>query len=94
MAWRMVVQPNKMYARFSEIVDDFTHVNLTKNEAVDLVIEYFGTHDVGGVDRKILAADNDSNRWSECLDVVLRVHGQSAIDSLLEDISNESVIDR
>ena len=35
MAWRVVVQPDKKYAIFSDIVDNFTLYNLTREDAVD-----------------------------------------------------------
>lgn len=35
MAWRVVVQPDKKYAVFSDIVDNFTLFNMTREDAVD-----------------------------------------------------------
>jgi hypothetical protein len=35
MAWRIVKQPNGLYARFSDIVDNFTHYNMDRNEAIE-----------------------------------------------------------
>ncbi len=35
MTWRIVQQPNGKFGRFSEAVDDFTHMNLTESEAVE-----------------------------------------------------------
>jgi hypothetical protein len=36
MAWRIVKQPDGLYSRFSEVVDDFTHRDMTKLEAYEL----------------------------------------------------------
>jgi hypothetical protein len=35
MAWRIVKQPDGLLARFSEVVDNFTAVNMTEQEAVE-----------------------------------------------------------
>lgn len=35
MAWRVVVQPDKKYAIFSDVVDNFTLFNMSREEAVD-----------------------------------------------------------
>ena len=35
MAWRVVVQPDKKYAVFSDVVDNFTLFNMSRAEAVD-----------------------------------------------------------
>jgi len=36
MAWRIVLQPNGRLARWSDIIDGFTHYNMTKEMAVSL----------------------------------------------------------
>jgi hypothetical protein len=42
MPWFIVKQPNGTYARFSSVVDDFTHMNMIREEAVDLCREHLG----------------------------------------------------
>jgi hypothetical protein len=37
MAWRIVKQPNGLLARFSDVVDNFTAVDMTKQEAIEWV---------------------------------------------------------
>lgn len=34
-----VLQPNGLLGRFSTVVDDFTHVNLTREEALEVYVE-------------------------------------------------------
>jgi hypothetical protein len=34
MAWRIIRQPNGLFARFSEVVDDVTHYAMTAEQAV------------------------------------------------------------
>jgi hypothetical protein len=42
MPSRFVLQPNGRLARFSTVVDHFTHYNLTKDEAIELAREHMG----------------------------------------------------
>jgi len=42
MAWRILQQPNGLLARFSDIVDGFTHYNMHEQEAVNFCIEKLG----------------------------------------------------
>ena len=37
MAWRIVVQPNGKYAKFSDVVDNFTDYDMTKDEVFELL---------------------------------------------------------
>jgi hypothetical protein len=34
MAWRLVIQPNGLFARFSTVVDDFTHYDMDEAEVL------------------------------------------------------------
>jgi hypothetical protein len=78
MAWynlmpaMAVVQPNGLYARFSSIVDDFTHTNLTRDE---IWTEF--QHECGDdcADGKLERAHKDLGRFEECMEDILRVHG-------------------
>ena len=79
MAWRMVKQPNGLYARWSDVVDMFTHMNLTRTEAFDVAAYGFTgvSHLTAAIEAKLKAADdelgweNEQNapgfRWKECL---------------------------
>lgn len=45
MGWRIVKQPNGLLARFSDVVDDFTHYDMTVEEAVELCRAEMGLRD-------------------------------------------------
>lgn len=73
MSWRIVLQPNEKYSRFSEVFDDFTHMNLTRNAAWALCRDDAGQM---AADEKLTAADGGMLPWRESLDVIRRVHGE------------------
>lgn len=73
MAWRIVKQPNGKYARFSEVVDDFTHYDMTREQALELCQEYLGRADS---ETKVANADNASDRFTEALDIIQTIHGE------------------
>jgi hypothetical protein len=63
MAWRIVKQPSGKYARFSDIVDDFTHYNLDREEVVSLCRdEGLG---VVEAEAKVQRADDHPQRYAE-----------------------------
>lgn len=72
MAWRIVVQPDGKYARFSEVVDDFTHIDMTREEAVRLCRWEIG-HEEGS--KKVARADADPGRYAEAARIIAAVHG-------------------
>ena len=39
MGWKIVKQPNGKFARFSDVVDNFTHLDMTEEEAFDVCLE-------------------------------------------------------
>lgn len=78
-------QPNGRYARYSTIVDDFTAMNMTRQEAIWCARGELGLRDAFG---KIERADRDENaseydekapaglrRWWGALSAVGAVHG-------------------
>lgn len=72
MAWRLVRQPNGKLARFSEIVDNFTHFDMSDDEAFKLC------HDAAGLDvaqAKIERADAEPERFDEAIEIIKMVHG-------------------
>lgn len=76
MGWRFVKQPNGLYARFSEVIDDFTHTDLTRQQALE-VYEGIALEQVRKDAKvKVLAADQNLPRWEEALEIVGRVHGK------------------
>lgn len=83
-AWRIVRQPNGLLAVFSEVVDDFTVMDLTVPEAVEVCREHLGEWDALVKVRRGLAdaplrgpavPGDGLSRWRECIDVVQRAHG-------------------
>ena len=83
MAWRIDKQPNGKFARFSDIVDDFTHLDMTEEEALLVCRENCG---IETAKQKVKNAVDDikpwtnipgngTERWEYDMDKVLRVHG-------------------
>lgn len=99
MAWRIVKQPNGMLARFSDIVDNFTDLNLTEAEALELCEVYAFPLEA---ERRVKAGIEDwkpwqddkkgdgLSRWKDCLDTIQVIHGKGAVQEILtltEDIA-------
>lgn len=84
MGWFLVKLPNRLYGRFSEVVDNFTHINLTEDKIRELCkLENLTAYQT---DKKVLQADKESKlyetgfgdvgyRWEYALDMILTVHG-------------------
>lgn len=49
MGWRIVKQPNGLFASFSDIVDDFVEMNMNEDEAVDYCREF---HDLSELEAR------------------------------------------
>ncbi len=93
MAWRIVKQPNGLLARFSDIVDDFTHIDMTENEALEVCREYCGIEDAK---RKVLAGVQDwkpwtmgvlgsgLDRWNDSIEKIESVHGKEIAEKRKE----------
>jgi hypothetical protein len=62
MAWRIVKQPNGRYARWSDIVDDFTHMEMTREEAIDVCRGYPGMG-AAESEQKVANAEREPWRW-------------------------------
>ena len=87
MAWRIVRQPNGKLARFSDIVDDFTEMDMTRAEALDLCRIY--NMGIKESRRKVQAGVEDwkpwtvgvrgdgTDRWEDCLRTITIVHGEN-----------------
>ena len=99
MAWRIVKQPNGLLARFSDIVDNYTHINMTQEEAIALCVD---TQDMGkeSAIKKVQAGIEDHkpwtlnvigsghDRWDDCNEAIIRVHGQKEMDKILTEIEH------
>lgn len=72
MPGRAVKQPNGLYSRFSTVVDDFTHMNYSREELWEVF------RDEGGVDcanGKMERADKELERWEDELETINAIHG-------------------
>lgn len=72
MAWRIVRQPNGKYARFADPVDNFTHFDMTHEEAVEYCQDEIG---LKAGETKVLRADEEPNRWKDSLETIEAIHG-------------------
>ena len=103
MPWIIVKQPNDKYARFSTIVDDFTHMNLTRNEVLDLCTSEYQLNESQALE-KLRGADknlyldcyrvkgSESSRWEACLNTIDLVHGKSQVDKNLNTMKSGDMI--
>ena len=99
MAWRIVRQPDGLFARWSDVVDNFTHFNLTEGGVINVcMFEYSMGQE--SAKEKLRAAVEDwpkwkynvqgtgHTRWDECLETVKLIHGKGEVKqvmSFLED---------
>jgi hypothetical protein len=93
MAWRIVKQPNKLLASFSDIIDGFMMINMTEEEAVQYCID---DRDLGkeSAKTKVEAGINDYkpwtlntkgsglDRWEDCIKTIKMRHGDDALGEL------------
>lgn len=96
MGWRIVKQPNGLYARFSDIVDDFTDMSMTEEEALAECRTYLGVVEAG---QKVLAGIQDwkprtttpgsgTDRWDESVGIIGEIHGGERLAEVIA-IGNE-----
>lgn len=86
MPARIVKQPNGLLGRFSTIVDDFTHINMTHDEAIEVCLQDMGRCDAEekvkrGEDDKPIWGDEKPDpdglmRWKSSLDTIMAIHGK------------------
>lgn len=86
MGWRLVEQPNKLIARFSDVVDNFTHCNLTHDEAIKVCIEEYGLHQIQAKE-KLSNAIKNPHRFEESLSIIEAIHGKAERDSFASEAS-------
>lgn len=83
MGWRIVKQPNGKYGRFSDIVDHFTHIHMTRAEALELCLSEGLSEDLA--QDKVQRADDMIDRWQECLADIRTIHGDIALQKWLSE---------
>jgi hypothetical protein len=96
MGSRIVKQPNGKLARFSEIVDNFTHINMDVVEATRVCMKEGmgadqayakverGMYDISPNDHK--SVGDGTERWNDALSIIKSMHGQKEINLLLAEI--------
>lgn len=72
MPARAVVQPNGLFARFSTIVDNFTHANYTEQELWEVFRDECGVDCANG---KIQRAKAEPERFEDSISDIKMVHG-------------------
>ena len=93
MAWRIVKQPNGLLARFSDIVDDFTHTDMTYEEALALCLPLGHESAV----RKVQAGVDDlrpwtnergsgTERWAHCMEIIRALNSNDFDDGGTQDV--------
>jgi hypothetical protein len=96
MGSRIIKQPNGKLARFSEVVDDFTHINMDVIEATRVCMEEGmsvekanavvgrGINDNSTLNGK--TSGSGMERWNEALSIIKSNHGNLAVDRLMAEI--------
>jgi predicted RNase H-like HicB family nuclease len=93
-------QPNGLFARFSTVVDNFTHYAMTREEALGVARHELGRgdaeakiqravdDDVNGMGIRIIK-DDGLNRWRDCLETIQLMHGDAELAKVVAMIENE-----
>jgi len=84
MGNRAIKQPNGLYARFSEIVDDFTLANCSREEIWSFYRDEGGVECANG---KLQRADENANRFEEAIDIIKCIHGRELADERRKELS-------
>lgn len=95
MAWRFVKQPNGLLGRFSDIVDNFTHLDLTEADAFDVALDHMGREDAA---KKVQAGVDDIkpwstekgdglSRWRDSLETIEMVHGLGEVKKIESELT-------
>jgi len=92
MAWRIVKQPNGRFARFSDIVDNFTHYEMSEDDVIDLCINECSLSKENA-ELKLGSAKDDikpytsekgsgHDRWDDCLKTIRIIHGKKEMNKI------------
>lgn len=102
MGNRIVKQPNGLFARFSDIVDGFTHHSMTYEEALDFCVRDLGEREgkakvQRAIDDDMLGMDvpdedlrpDGLNRWRDAINTIELLHGKRERDAAVAEILGE-----
>lgn len=81
MAWRIIQQPNGLFARYSEVVDSITEYDMIPGEVIDLCMKEYGLS-VDTAHWKLNQAMLNTDRWQNALNSMRAVHGQGKANHL------------
>lgn len=100
MGWRIVKQPNGRFASYSEVVDNFTHLNMTEDEALQMCQDEYRLSETEA-HRKVQDGINDwspyalgmpnsiHHRWDEALYLIGSYHGEDEVKKIKAKIEKE-----
>lgn len=80
MANRVVVQPNGLFARFSDVVDGFTHMNCTEGEMLEIYCFDYGE---GLGPERIARAKQNPQRFTESIATIRAIHGDAEAERVV-----------
>ena len=87
MGWRIIKQPTGLFARWSDIVDDFTDYNMTESEAYGTCV-LLGGEAVAAA--KMLRAKESPERFEEAIADIRDVHGEALANRRRDELSKEA----
>jgi len=91
---RIIKQPNGLLARFSDIVDNFTHYDMTPEEAIEVILEDYRGTAVDKVQRGMddiipwgTMPGHGLSRWEDCIESIRIVHGKKKARGIVTELS-------
>jgi hypothetical protein len=87
MGWRIIKQPTGRFARWSDVVDDFTDYDMTEQEAHGTCVRLAGE---AVADVKMRWAKISPGRFNEAIETIREVHGEELANQRREELSKES----
>lgn len=85
MPWRIVQQPNGLLARFSTIVDGFTHLHMTVDEAIIMCKEEMDMGEQAARNKVQSGIDAGVARWNEELETIRVLYGEAKLAAVMEE---------
>ena len=85
MAWRIIKQPNGKLARFSEVVDDFTHSDMTEEEAIKVCMDEFDMGKNASVEK--VKRGEKADYFDDAIEIIKSVHGEGLALKRVCDLS-------